>query len=470
MQFQAIYPGSLLVAAAILVLMAQSFVKGEKKLTISLIISLIGVILAIFFTFKLFGVNESFYENALRVDDFGVFLSLVALIGTALTILISAGYLKKVKSYYTEYYALILLAACGMVFLTISGDLITFLIGLEIMSISIYILAGFNRESKKSNEAAMKYFILGAFSTGFLLFGMSMVYGATGEIVISEIGKAEKSAGMLIGLGLMLVGFLFKIGAVPFQNWVPDVYEGAPTPITAFMAAGVKTAGFAAFVRIILIAFQNCGEEWHTILQVIAVLSMIVGNVVAISQRNIKRLLAYSSIAHTGYMLLAFAAAKSDPNMASSSILFYLFTYTFTVIGAFGILIYSGRENLDDFAGFAHQKRFMGIAMTVFFFSLAGIPSTAGFMGKLFIFMTAIDQKLYWASVIGIITSMISVFYYLRVVVYLYMKPEVTRAAPLTDWNVAIASAVSVIGVFVLGLIPQSVIQLILTTYQSMLQ
>lgn len=469
MQFQVIYPGTILVVAAILVLMVQGFMKGDKRLSVSIVISVASVIVAIALMWQLFDVNQTFFKNALKVDDFGVFLALVALVGTLLSLLISATYLDQIKFKHAEYYALMLLAATGMVFMTISGDLLTFLIGLEIMSISIYILAGFNRDDVKSNESAMKYFILGAFSTGFLLFGISLVYGASGTIIISEIGQTQSPL-MIIGLGFILVGFLFKVGAVPFQGWVPDVYEGSPTPITAFMAVGVKTAGFAAFIRIILVAFSGYTEEWFMVLQIVAVLSMIVGNVIAISQRNLKRLLAYSSIAHTGYMLLAFAAAKTDPNMGSSSIIFYLFTYTFTVVGAFAAIIASGKETLEDIAGYAYKKKLMGAVMAICFFSLAGIPSTAGFMGKLFVFMTAIDQQLYWASIIGIITSMVSVYYYLRVVVYLYMKQEDETAGALAiHWDLGLASVLSVAGIFVLGLIPQSVIQIILTTYQTIL-
>lgn len=468
MEYTVLYPGLFLLIASIVILMLQSYMSGVLKNRLAIFISLVGVILAFGSAANLVGINSSFFKQALRVDDFGIFLSLIVFIGTGLSILVSDRYLKQVKVDGAEYYALILMAASGMYFLTISGDLIAFLISLEIMSISIYILAGIHRASTKSNEASMKYLILGAFSTGFLLFGISLIYGATGTIIISEIATIQSPL-LIVGLGFMLIGFLFKVGAVPFQGWVPDVYEGSPTPITAFMAVGVKTAGFAAFLRIILIAFSGYAEQWFVILQVVSVLSMIVGNVVAISQHNLKRLLAYSSIAHTGYILLAFAAAKTDPNMGSTSVIFYLLTYTFTSVGAFAAIIATGKETLEDIAGYAQDNKLMGAAMAVFFFSLAGIPTTAGFMGKLFVFMTAIDQKLYWASIIGIITSIISVYYYLRVVVYLYFKPLAEKSEEsLLQLDLGIASALAVAGVFVLGIIPQKFIEYILTSYQSM--
>ncbi len=473
--FQAVLPGTILVIAAIAVLMVEGFAGAGRKATLALILSLIGVAGAFLAQFQLLNVNQAFFpdalpfSDALRIDDFGIVLGLIALIGTGFSLLISPSQLERTKFNCPEYYALILLAAAGMIFMAISGDLITFLLSLEIMSLAIYILAGFFRDQVKSNEAAIKYFILGAFSTGFLLFGMAIVYGVSGTVVISQISQTQDKT-ILLGMGLMLVGFFFKIGAVPFHSWVPDVYEGAPTSVTAFMAVGVKTAGFAVFLRVMLIAFGNFGDDWTVVIQVVAVLSMIIGNVVAISQRNLKRLLAYSSIAHTGYMLLAFAAAKSDPTMGSTGIVFYLLTYTFTVSGAFAAIIAAGKENIEDFAGYAHQHKLMGAAMAIFFFSLAGIPTTAGFMGKLLVFMTAIDQHLYWPSIIGIITSIVSVYYYLRVVVYLYFQPEIEKnTRPPISLSLAIASTLAVVGVFVIGLLPQHFISYIMLTYQAMI-
>jgi NADH-quinone oxidoreductase subunit N len=400
-------------------------------------------------------------------DGFARFFHLVYLMVAALTILLSAGYLHREELEHGEYYALILFATLGMMIMAGSLDLITIFLGLETLSIPLYILAGFQRTADKSNESAIKYLLLGAFATGFFLYGVALVYGATGTTKLAGVAGALKAGGgggilLSLGAGLLVVGLGFKVAAVPFHMWTPDVYEGAPTSVTAFMIAGTKAAAFAALLRVLFFALPSRQADWVPILSVLAVLTMIVGNVAAIAQQNIKRMLAYSSIAHAGYVLVALASAGTPdavPNAAASA-LFYLIVYALMNLGAFAVIIAltergETRLGIADFAGLGARHPFLGCAMAIFMLSLAGFPPTGGFMGKFYIFSAAVQGHQVGLAVVGVLTSVISVYYYLRVTVVMYMRePAAEPGRGTVTPGLVLAAAVAAVGTLYLGLFP----------------
>ena len=399
-------------------------------------------------------------------DEFTRAFHMVYLMVAALTILLSVGYLHREGMEQGEYYALILFATLGMMIMAGSLDLITTFLGLETLSIPLYILAGFQRTADKSGESAIKYLLLGAFASGFFLYGVALIYGATGTTKLAGMARALGGGGggtgsgllLSLGAGLLLVGLGFKVAAVPFHMWTPDVYEGAPTSVTAFMIAGTKAAAFAAMLRIFLGALPARQADWTGILWALALLTMIVGNVAAIAQQNIKRMLAYSSIAHAGYVLVALASARSG--RAASSVLFYLIVYALMNLGAFAVIIAltgKGEPRLDiaDFAGLGFRRPFLGLAMALFMFSLAGFPPTAGFMGKFYIFSAAIEAQRVELAVVGVLTSVVSVYYYLRVTVVMFMRDPAAGAAPgPATPGVVLATAVAAAGTLYLGVYP----------------
>jgi NADH-quinone oxidoreductase subunit N len=360
------------------------------------------------------------------IASFGTFLVLV---GTLLTLLLSYEYFEKVGNYAAEVYPMILFAATGMIVLATSIDLVTLFIGLETMSVSLYVLAGVNKTDKRSVEAALKYFLLGAFSTGFLLYGIALLYGASGATDFASIAAVtEKGLLYWAGLALLLTGFFFKISAVPFHMWTPDVYQGSPTPITGFMATAAKSAALVSLILVLSRAVDSSVVEWSEVLKVMAVLTMVFGNIIALVQSNVKRMLAYSSIAHAGYVLVGLSAGTSA---GYDAVLFYLLSYTVMNIGAFGVVAYFERFKgmdltlIDNYAGLGFKKPLMGVLMSVFLFSLAGIPPMLGFAGKYLVFAAAVQADLILISVIGVLTSAVAAFYYLRVMVYMYMKQPV---------------------------------------------
>lgn len=440
---------------------------GEKNLLAYL--SLAGIVIAAILSRNstattLFSFNETF-----TIDNYSLFFNILFLLSTGLVILISHSYIKREDINHGEYYALILFSTIGMMLMASGADLLNIFIGLEVMSISIYILTGFKRSKLISNEASLKYFLLGAFATGFLLYGISLIYGTTGTIDLRQIacfiaGKGGvKDPLLLMGMGLIIVGIGFKIASVPFHAWVPDVYEGAPTSVTAFMSIGPKAAAFAAFMRIFLTAFGSSHYEWQKAIWVLAVLTMTVGNVVAISQTNIKRMLAYSSIAHAGYLLVALVAAS---NMGVSGTLFYLLAYVFMNVGAFAIVIVLSQKgdvgmNINDYAGLGFKHPMLAIAMTLFMLSMAGVPPMAGFVGKFYIFSAAIKSGYVGLAIIGVINSVISVYYYLRITVIMYMKEPVRDFQPLTiSPLIVVAIAIAVVGTLHLGIFPSKVMEI----------
>jgi NADH-quinone oxidoreductase subunit N len=363
-------------------------------------------------------------------DGFTLFFTLLFCAIGALAVLLSWDFVKRTRINHAEYYALLLFATLGMVVMAASNDLITIFLGLELMSIALYVLVGFRRGQLESNEAALKYFLLGAFASGFLLYGIALLYGATGTTRLDRMAEFIALSPVLgnplfvAGALLLLVGFGFKVAAVPFHMWTPDAYEGAPTSVTAFMSAGAKAAGFAALLRVALKVLSISHVDWGHLLATVAILTMTVGNVTALLQNNLKRMLAYSSIAHAGYVLVAVVAGGPD---GASAALFYLAVYSFMNLGAFGILTLLGRGAeervlISDLAGVGFRQPLLGLAMTVFMLSLGGIPPTAGFMGKFYVFSVALRAGLTPLVIIGVLNSVVSVFYYLRVTVAMYME------------------------------------------------
>jgi len=377
-------------------------------------------------------------------DGFTVFFTLLFCAIGAFAVLLSWDYVKRTRINHAEYYALLLSATLGMVLMAASNDLIMIFLGLELMSLALYVLVGFRRDLLESNEAALKYFLLGAFASGFFLYGIALLYGATGTTSLSKMAEFLSASPLrpnpllLTGGLLLLVGFFFKVAAVPFHMWTPDAYEGAPTSVTAFMSVGAKTAAFAALLRFGLRGLGGVPAEWVPVLSAVAMLTMTVGNVTALLQNNLKRMLAYSSIAHAGYVLVAVAAGGPD---GASAALFYLAVYSVMNLGAFGVLTILGRGAQErvlmaDVAGLGFRRPFVGLALTVFMISLAGIPPTAGFMGKVYVFGTALKAGLLPLVIVGVLNGVVSVYYYLRVTVAVYMQEpqgeptEISWAAP----------------------------------------
>jgi NADH-quinone oxidoreductase subunit N len=466
-----IMPEIVLAAFGILVLLVGVFspTKDESKDHLAYI-SLFGVILALVFSVPLFGKTQEGFNGMIVADNYAVFFKVVFGIICFLTILISIGYTRQQDIGMGEYYVLILFSTLGMMLMAAGTNFLTIFLGLETMSISVYVLAGIKRNDPKSVESALKYFILGAFATGFFLYGVALIYGATGSFslkgiasYVSASGEAGRTPLLIIGIALLTIGFGFKVATVPFHMWTPDVYEGAPTSITAFMATGIKAAAFAGLVRVFFSALGPFQPDWTAIMWLLSVATMTIGNIVAISQSNIKRMLAYSSIAHAGYLLVAFTAGN---DLGTSSILFYLLAYAFMNIGAFAVVILLGKkgeENISiaDYAGIGFRYPLLAASMTIFMLSMAGIPPLAGFMGKFYIFSAAVKAKFYWLAVIGVLNSALSVYYYLRVTVYMYFREGEREITGLVFSPAAVIGVViAVAGVLYLGIFPSTVLAL----------
>lgn len=416
---------------AILVLMVDLFKKDSHGWLVGLgLVVLAGAAVS---TIAIWDNPQRVFSGMFSADSLTQVFTLIFILGTVLVWLLSYNYVVREGIAIGEYYALLLFATAGMVMMAGGTNLITIFLGLEVMSIASYVLAGLLKKRLASSEASLKYFLMGAFASGFLLYGIALIYGSTGSLDHVVLGErlASQAGGpdwlLLVGIGLLVVGFGFKVAAVPFHMWAPDVYEGAPTSVTGFMAAGVKAAGFAALFRVFAGPLATLHVDWSGILWVVAVLTMTLGNVAAITQRNIKRMLAYSSIAHAGYLLVALVALSET---SSAALLFYLFQYTLSTVGAFGVIIAlgamnrDGREslNLSEYNGLGFRHPVLGFTLSLFMFSLAGIPPTAGFMGKVYIFSAAVQAGYTWLVIIAVLNSVVAVTYYLGVVVHLYMR------------------------------------------------
>ena len=456
-------PWLTLTIAAIIILLVDAFSpKGRKG--IFPILALVALAVAAWQTYCLWGKVGVDFSRMVYLDNFAFYFYLIIILGTALTVLLSPNYLEEFDKNLGEYYALVLFAAVGMLLMAASAHFIMIFLGLEIMSIAVYVLAGLFREDPRSNEAALKYLVLGAFASGFLLFGMVMLYGAGGgTLYLSELASKLSSYAeltrplTLLGLALIIVGFGFKVASVPFHMWTPDVYEGAPTNVTAFMAVGVKAAAFAAFARVMFMVFPDFTVQWNMVLWVLAVATMTLGNVVAIAQTNIKRMLASSSIAHAGYLMVALVAHNQ---LGAVSLLYYLLAYTIMNIGAFAVVILVGRKkdsylNIYDYSGLGFQHPALAATMAIFMFALAGIPPTAGFVGKFYIFSAAVKAGYIWLAIIGVMNSLVSVYYYLRITVLMYMRPAEAELGPIPfTYGLTFAVALTAVATLAIGIFP----------------
>jgi len=432
-------------------------------------LALAGVLLAAMANGWLYGVSEVGRTSMIAVDGFRLFANWIFLLAAALSILISFAYVYRQRLQVGEFYGLILLSTAGMMFMAGARDLIVIFLGLELMSIAVYALTGFNRRDRKSAEAGLKYFLLGAFATGFFLYGIALVYGATGSTNVAAIGESVASGAasttlLAIGIAMLTIGFGFKVSAVPFHMWTPDVYEGAPAPVTAFMSAGVKAAAFVAFFRVFMVGFEAAYDSWYPTIWWLAAITMIAANVIALVQSNVKRMLAYSSIAHAGYLLVAITAANET---AAAGLLFYLLVYTVMNIGAFAIVIgvsHQSEERLqvEDYAGFGWSQPLLGVILTIFLLSLAGFPGTGGFMGKIYLLQGAADAELWHLSVILVLTTIASYWYYLRVAWFMWMRKEVgadQHVLVVTPFATRVALLVSVVVVIYTGFFPGAALE-----------
>jgi NADH-quinone oxidoreductase subunit N len=455
-------PATQVLLTALVVMLLDFFVKeGEKGLLAW--ISLLGLALGVGETMLLWGSREGAFGDTVLLDNFALFFTQLFLGAAALTILSAIHYIREVHIREGEFYALVLFATVGMILMASANDLIVFFLGLETMSMAVYVLTGMWRASGPASEAAMKYFLMGAFATGFLLYGIALIYGATGSTNLSRISAYLVAAPpdwplyLVAGGMLLLVGFAFKVAAVPFHFWVPDVYEGAPTPVTGFMSVAVKAAAFGAWTRILLHRLSAFDSDWALPLWVIAIATMTVGNLLALSQTSVKRMLAYSSIAHAGYVLIALVAGEE---WGGAPLLFYLAAYTLMTVGAFSVLTAmtdngNPRESYSDFAGLGFKRPFLAMAMSLFMLSLAGFPPLAGFAGKFYIFRSAVLSGHTNLAIIGVLNSLLSVAYYLRVIVAMYMQEGGTESKAFGQAPyLYVAIAMTVAGTLYLGILP----------------
>jgi NADH-quinone oxidoreductase subunit N len=475
-QLYYILPLIIVVGGAALLLLFDAFAgEGSRRWLMHLtVVVCLAAMLATWVVWRRVSSFEEVYlfDKMLVADKFSLFLTLVFLAGTLLTALLATDFFREYDALYGEFFSLLLLTSSGMMILAMSADLVSVFLGIETMSVGAYVLTGAFRRHRRATEAAMKYFVAGAFATGFLLYGIALVYGTTGTTQLDAIAKIASTNTpplFLIGQFMLIVALGFKVAAVPFHMWAPDAYEGAPTPVTGYMAAAIKAAGMAALMRVF---FVGLGGEvlpygplgWATILSILSVITMTVGNVAALRQENIKRMLAYSSIAHAGYILIGVVAAGLTPatGVARPAVLFYLLAYTFTTVGAFGVVAWIGRKGderqmVDDWAGLATRHPAAALAMTVFLLSLGGIPPTGGFFGKFYVFRAAMDASgQIWLVIAGVLNSVISVYYYLRVVMAMYFREPARELRPLVSPPMTAALAICVLAVLLMGILPSS--------------
>jgi NADH-quinone oxidoreductase subunit N len=474
----AVGPEVALIGAALVIVTIAALNRGRRDLEgLYLDLGLAGVALSAILTARLWSVviDETPYQalaGMVAVDGFSVFARVIILAATALGLLVAQGYLRREGLEGPEYHSLLLLSASGMLLMASANDLIVVFLALEILSIALYVLSAFDRRRLESQEAGLKYFVLGSFSSAVFLYGVAMVYGATGTTSLSGIAgflasNTLFSSGLILaGFALLLVGLGFKVAAVPFHMWTPDVYQGAPSPVTGFMAAGAKAAGFAALLRVFATAFDTYAVDWRPLVWVLAVASLLVGSVVAIVQEDVKRMLAYSSISHAGYVLIGFQA---DTGQGIASALFYLFAYTFMVVGSFAVVTVVGRAGdrrhaLDDYRGLGARQPVLAGALTLFLLAQAGVPLTSGFVAKFTVFSAAVDAEEYALAVIGVLSAVVATFFYLRLIVLMYMtapegpEEEDPGSRMVLDPSTGIAVALAGVATVVMGVIPGAVI------------
>ena len=466
-QFDAAIPMIIVTMAGLVVLLAEATLKKGERMSFATL-SLIGLGGSAVASILLWDRNtESF--GAVTADNFALFVNLVLVAVGILTVVFSADTVERDRLPAGEYYAVLLFAIVGMMLMGQATDLLVIFLALETMSIAVYVLTGIRRDQQQSTEAAFKYFLLGAFASSFFLYGIAFLYGTTGTTNIDELSTriaAQSMSGnpmILLGIGLLIVGFGFKIAAVPFHMWSPDAYEGAPAVVTGFMSTGVKAAAMAAFVRVFLKGLDPMIADWAPVLWWIAAATMIIGTVVGVAQTSLKRMLAYSSIAHAGYLLTGLVAGNE---VGKAAILFYLAAYALTNLGAFGVIALLGtreraNDDLRDYAGLWYSHPALATLMTFFLLSLGGFPPTAGFIAKWYIFSAAVGSGYYGLAIIGVLSSVVSVFFYLRIVVMMYMTERDARPVPAPISRMAMAGlVVAMLGVLYLGVLPSRLIEL----------
>jgi NADH-quinone oxidoreductase subunit N len=455
-------PEIILTIAGTLLLVMEGFKKDDDSRSVISTLAAIAIALAMYGTVVAYRSPGLAFSNMLISDGYAAFFRLVVLGVGLLTVLSSSAYLEREKSNTGEFYVLVLFSLAGQCLMAAANELMMVFIGLEVSSIASYILAGYLRDDKRGNEASLKYFLLGSFATAFLLYGIAWVYGMTGSTNLLEIRAAvEKGVPSMTmvsaAAGLMLVGFAFKISAAPFQGWAPDVYQGAPAPISGFLSAGPKAVAFAVMIRVFQTAFESVTQRWEPVLWVMALLTMTIGNFAALWQSNIKRMLGYSSIAHAGYVLVAVTTNSSTGTAAA---MFYLAAYGLMNYGAFAIVTHvagKGEERVtfDDFKGLSQREPAVAAMLAVFLLSLIGVPLTAGFFGKFYIFKAAIDSNLLWLTVLGLLNSAVAAYYYLRVLVVMYMhEPETTEKVLQIPGGLKVTMWVTAAATLVLGVFP----------------
>jgi NADH-quinone oxidoreductase subunit N len=463
--YLAIVPLCCLTATAIAVMLAEAFRGPGERMPMAPLgaIGLTGAALA---SIALWNSDATSF-GMVAADNFGLFVGGILVVIGLLSLALSGPTVEREGLPEGEYYALMLFAIAGMMLMAMASDLLLIFLALEALSLAVYVLTGIRRDVPTAIEGAFKYFLLGAFSSAFFLYGIAFTYGLTGTTRLDRIASILTSQAsaptpmQLVAIGLLLVGFAFKISAVPFQMWTPDAYEGAPPAVTGFMSTGVKAAAFAAFVRVFLAAFHPLRSEWSGIVMVVAAATMIVGTVVGVAQSNVKRMLAYSSIAHGGYLLVALVSANEA---GTAAVLFYLLSYALTNLGAFGVIALLDtaqwpNDQVRDYAGLWNEHPILAGLMTVFLLSLGGFPPTSGFIAKWYVFTAAVDAGYYWLAIIGVLTSVVSVFFYLRIVVMMYMTPtESPVRIPAIPKLAGAALVVSAILIFYLGILPTLVL------------
>jgi NADH-quinone oxidoreductase subunit N len=430
-------------------------------------VALAGIVAALLASIARWGDGARAFRDMVLLDDYALFLHVVICYAAALAVLLSIDYLRRHGVESGEYYALVLMSTSGMLLLASAGDLIVVFLGIELVSLPLYVLAGLFKTRLAAGEASMKYFLLGAFATAFFLYGVALIFGATGATNFDRIAAAAAARPsdplITVGLGLLLVGFGFKISSVPFHMWAPDVYEGAPTSITALIATGSKAAAFGALIRVLAVALKPAQPDWTVLLWALAAVTMTLGNVVAIAQSNLKRMLAYSSVAHVGYMLVGLVAGGVP---GAGAILYYLLAYTFTTAGAFGAILMverAGEEAVEvrDYAGLARRHPVLAATLALYLLSLIGIPPLAGFVAKFYLFGSAVRAGYLWLTVVAVLNSAIAAYYYLRVIVYMYMRePDGTAARLAPTFAGGLALAIAAVGIVLLGVAPAPFVDL----------
>lgn len=467
-EYVRILPEIVLTVLGVLIMLLEPLAGERREFFTSITIA--GLVAGVWASMIANSAPGTAFQDMIIVDGFTTFFRVVVMIVGLLTVLCASHYLEVEKAASAEFYALVLFSVVGQSIMAASGELIMVFIGLEISSIASYVLAGYLRDDKRNNESALKYFLLGSFATAFLLYGIAWIYGTTGTTTLTDVRRvlanpdvAPPMALVGVAAALIFVGLAFKVSAVPFQIWAPDVYQGASAPVSAFLSTGPKAAAFAVFLRIFLIAFEPIRGRWEPLVWTTALLTMIVGNFAALTQTNIKRLLAYSSIANAGYVLVAIAAQSQ---VGTAAAMFYLAAYVFMQVGCFAVVAHIARQgeryvNVEDLSGLGQRQPATAAILSIFLLSLIGVPLTGGFFGKFYIFKAALGSHLVWLTVIGLLTTAVAAYYYLRIIVVMYMRDPAQDMIDLPPMTPALGVALwtSVAATFLLGIFPSWVLE-----------